>query len=77
MHLQEISSNRLLTFLFHREAILLSFALQAMIMYIPFLANRFDVVPLGLMDLAWIVAAAAIIVGLNTVIHKVRKLSFA
>ena len=58
-------------------AILLSLALQAMIMYVPSLANLFDVVSLGLMDWAWIVAAAVIMVGLNTVIHKVRNLSVA
>ncbi len=58
-------------------AIFLSLALQAMLMYVPSLADLFDVVPLGLMDLVWIAAVTLIIVGLNTAIHKVRKLSFA
>lgn len=58
-------------------AILLSLALQAMMMYVPSLADLFDVMPLGLMDLIWIAAVTLIVVGLNTAIHKVRKLSFA
>ncbi len=58
-------------------AVVLSIVLQAVIMYVPFLAVSFGVIPLGLMDWVWIGVAAAWIAGLNWVIHKVRKLSFA
>ena len=58
-------------------AVVLSLVLQALVMYVPFLAASFGVVPLGVMDWAWIGLAAAGIVGLNWVIHRVRKVSFA
>ncbi len=58
-------------------AVVLSLVLQAMVMYVPFLAGSFGVIPLGVMDWVWIVLAAAGIAGLNLVVHKVRKRSFA
>src|SRR3989338_2879558 len=57
-------------------AVVLSLVLHALVMYVPFIANAFGVVPLGVMDWVLIGIAAAGIVGLNWVIHKVRKISF-
>ena len=65
-----IFSNRYLL-----AAIGISLALQMILLYVPFLAETFAIVPLGLLDWAWIVAAALGIIGVNTLLHKVRKLS--
>jgi len=64
-----IFSNRYLL-----AAIGISLALQMILLYVPFLAETFAIVPLGLLDWAWIVAAALGIIGVNTLIHKIRRL---
>ncbi|MEK6940098.1 MAG: calcium-translocating P-type ATPase, SERCA-type [Nanoarchaeota archaeon] len=58
-------------------AVVLSLVLQAIVMYVPFLANSFGVVPLGAADWVLIGIAAAGIVTLNWMVHKVRKISSA
>ncbi len=59
------------------SAVVLSLILHALIMYVPFLANVIGVVPLGIMDWVWIGIAAAGIIGLNWVVHMVRKVMVA
>ena len=70
-HLSFFSNGYLVT------AVVVSLVLHALVMYVPFLATALGVVPLGVMDWVLIGVAAAGIVAVNWVIHKVRKVSFA
>ena len=53
-------------------AITLSLALQVMILYVPIFIHYFEVVSLGMLDWLWIIAAAVLIAGINTVVGKAR-----
>ena len=70
-HLSIFSNGYLVT------AVVLSLVLQALVMYVPFLADSFGVIPLRAADWSLIGVAAAGIVGLNWIVHKVRKVGFA
>ncbi len=59
------------------SAVAVSVLLQVVILYVPFLADAFNVVPLELMDWVWIGAAALFMLGINAVMQRIRKASAA
>src|SRR3989344_1004883 len=66
---------KLFSNLFLVSAVGVSLLLQVAILYVPYLADKFNVVPLEALDWLWIVAAAGFMMVVNIIVRKVRKVA--